>query len=223
MTTAVLNRSTHRAPTRDIIALAVGVLLAVWLALVSVLGARGAFAQAPGEPPLPIFVAVALPILLFLAAYSTSAAFRVFVLNLDQRLTLGLQAWRFAGLGFIALTAYNVLPGAFAWPAGLGDIAIGATAPLLAVSLARNGGLVSSRLFVAWNVLGILDLVTAVTTGTLVAWFGLGGDPASMGPMAQLPLLFIPAFLVPIFVVLHIAGLFQARSALFSPSHELAG
>ena len=133
------------------------------------------------------------------------------VLNPDQRLTVGLQAWRFAGLGFIALTTYKVLPGVFAWPAGLGDIAIGATAPLLAVAIARNPGVVSSRLFVTWNLLGMLDLVVAVGTGTLVSWFGIGADNASIGPMAQLPLLLIPAFLVPIFVILHIAALLQAR------------
>ena len=214
MSTAVLHRSHHPAPTRaSAVAFSVGILLALWLALVSVLGARVAFAQAPGEPPLPIFFAVMLPILTFLAAYRTSGAFRDFVLNLDQRLAVGLQAWRFGGLGFVALTAYGVLPGVFAWPAGLGDIAIGATAPVVAVSLARNPGFVSSRLFRTWNVLGILDLVVAVGTGTLVAWFGIGADSASMGPMAQLPLLLIPAFLVPVFVILHIAALFQAAAA----------
>jgi hypothetical protein len=197
--------------SKSTVALTVGVLLILWLASVCVLGARGAFAQAPGQPPLPIFFAVMLPIVTFLAAYRTSAAFRGFVLTLDQRLAVGLQAWRFGGLGFIALTAYNVLPGTFAWPAGLGDIAIGATAPVFAVALARTPGLVSSGRFVAWNVLGILDLVVAVGAGTLVAWFGIGADSASMGPMAQLPLLLIPGFLVPLFVILHIAALFQAR------------
>ena len=190
------------------------ILLALWLGSVAALGARGAFAQAPGEPPLAIFLAVTLPILIFLAAYRTSATFRDLVLSLDQRLAVGLQAWRFGGLGFIALTAYNVLPGTFAWPAGLGDIAIGATAPVLAVALARNPALVSSRRFVAWNLLGILDLAVAVGTGTLVAWFGIGADSASMGPMAQLPLLLIPGFLVPLFVILHVAAILQARHAV---------
>ena len=57
MSTAVLHRSHHPAPTRaSALALTVGILLALWLALVAILGARGAFAQAPGEPPLPIFL-----------------------------------------------------------------------------------------------------------------------------------------------------------------------
>ena len=193
------------------VTLTVSILLALWLALVFVFGSRGAFVQPAGTPPLPIFFAVTLPIVIFFAAYRTSSAFRHAVLNLDQRLAVGLQAWRFGGLGFLALTTYNVLPGVFAWPAGLGDVAIGATAPVLALAVARNAQIVTSRLFVVWNLLGILDLVVAVGTGTLVSWFGIGADNASIGPMAQLPLLLIPAFLVPSFAMLHIAALVQAR------------
>jgi len=193
------------------VTLTVSILLVLWLAFVVVFGSRGAFVQPAGAPPLPIFFAVTLPIVIFLAAYRTSSAFRHVVLNLDQRLAVGLQAWRFGGLGFLALTTYNVLPGVFAWPVGLGDVAIGATAPVLALAVARNAQIVTSRLFVVWNLLGILDLVVAVGTATLVSWFGIGADNASIGPMAQLPLLLIPAFLVPSFAMLHIAALVQAR------------
>jgi len=193
------------------VTLTVGVVLALWLAFVFVFGARGAFVQPAGTPPLPIFFAVTMPVVVFLAMYRASSAFRHVVLNLDQRLAVGIQAWRFGGLGFLALTAYNVLPGVFAWPAGLGDIAIGATAPVLALAIARAPQVVTSRRFVVWNLLGIFDLVLAVSIGTLVSWFGIGADNASIGPMAQLPLLLIPAFLVPGFVMLHTAALLQAR------------
>ena len=193
------------------VTITVSILLVLWLAFVFVFGSRGAFVQPAGTPPLPIFFAVTLPIVIFLAAYRTSSAFHHVVLNLDQRLAVGLQAWRFGGLGFLALSTYSVLPGVFAWPAGLGDVAIGATAPVLALAVARNAQIVTSRLFVVWNLLGILDLVVAVGTATVVSWFGIGADNASIGPMAQLPLLLIPAFLVPSFAMLHIAALVQAR------------
>jgi hypothetical protein len=193
------------------VTLVVGIILALWLAFVFVVGARGAFVQPAGTPPLPIFFAVTLPVVMFLVAYRSSSAVRDVVLNLDQRLAVGLQAWRFGGFVFVALTTYNVLPGAFAWPAGLGDMAIGATAPLIALAIARNPKFVTSRLFVIWNLLGILDLVVAVGTATLVAWFGIGAESSRIGPMAQLPLLVIPAFLVPSFLILHLAGLLQAR------------
>ena len=212
MATVVLTRSDRPFSNGGSrVTLTVGVVLALWLAFVFVFGARGVFVQPAGTPPLPIFFAVTIPIVIFLAMYRTASAFRQVVLNLDQRLAVGMQAWRFGGLGFLALTAYNVLPGVFAWPAGLGDIAIGATAPVLALAIARTPQVVTSRRFVVWNLLGIFDLVLAVSIGTLVSWFGIGADNASIGPMAQLPLLLIPAFLVPSFVMLHIAALLQAR------------
>ena len=208
MTTAALPRF-DRSPVRA--SATVGLLLLLWLGLVFTLGAAGAFAPAPGQPPLPIFVGFAVPRIGYAIAYRTSASFRAFVLGLGPVLTTSIQAWRFGGLAFIALLTYDVLPGAFAWPAGLGDIAIGATAPAFALAIARNPRLAASRGFVVWNLLGILDLVVAIGSGTLIAWFGLGANPASMSAMPRLPLVLIPAFLVPIFVMLHITALIQAK------------
>jgi hypothetical protein len=51
------------------------------------------------------------------------------VLSLDIRLIVGMQAWRWAGLDFLSLYVHKVLPAVFALPAGLGDMAIGVTAP----------------------------------------------------------------------------------------------
>ena len=67
------------------------------MAFVFVFGTRGALVQPAGTPPLPIFFAVTLPVAIFLTAYRTSGAVRHFVLHLDQRLVVGLQAWRFGG------------------------------------------------------------------------------------------------------------------------------
>jgi hypothetical protein len=212
MTTAVLPRPDRPSLTgASTITLGVGILLALWLGLVFALGAAGAFVPGAGTPPLPVFIAFALPIAAFAIAYRVSAQFRELVLNLSPVMATSIQAWRFGGAGFIALFIYGVLPGAFAWPAGLGDIAIGATAPAFALALARNPRIAASRGFVIWNVLGILDLVVAVGTGTAIAWFGLGADAASMNAMPQLPLVLVPAFLVPIFVMLHITALIQAK------------
>ena len=123
-----------------------------------------------------------------------------------------IQAWRAGGLGFLALYAHGVLPGAFAWPAGLGDIAIGVTAPWVALALIRRPGFTISRLFVVWNLLGILDLVVAVTVGGLSSALASGAPgEVTTGPMAHLPLVLIPAYLVPLFVMLHLVALFQAR------------
>ena len=147
-----------------------------------------------------------------MARTGAGPAFRAYVLSLDLSLTTAIQAWRAGGLGFLALYAHGVLPGSFAWPAGLGDIAIGVTAPWVAHALVRRPGFAISRVFVVWNLLGILDLVVAVSVGGLSSALASGAaGEVTTGPMAQLPLVLIPAYLVPLFVMLHLAALFQAR------------
>jgi len=192
-------------------------VLACWLVIVFALGARGAFAVPAGTPPYPIAIGVVAPLLVFLAAVWVSSAFRSFVMAADLPLLTAVQAWRFAGFGFLALFAYGVLPGSFAWPAGLGDMAIGLTAPWVALALARRPAFAASRLFVLWNLLGILDLIAAVGTATInqILATGAAGE-ITVAPMAQLPLLLVPAYLVPLFFIWHLTALFQARRLALS-------
>ena len=207
---SLLNRPTNDRGT-TLRPLIIGVL-AIWFLAVFLLGAAGAFVRPPGTPPLPIFLGATVPILVFLGAYWLWPDFSAYVLSIDLPLAAAIQAWRAGGLGFLALYTYGVLPGAFAWPAGLGDIAIGVTAPWIARALFRNPGFVASRIFAAWNLLGILDLVVAISVGGLTSALASGAaGEVTTAPMAQLPLLLIPAYLVPIFVMLHLAALFQAR------------
>jgi hypothetical protein len=194
------------------IPLAVPIVLAAWLLLVVTFGAAGAFVGRPGTPPLPIAIGVAAPLMLFFAGLRLSQPFREFVLSLDLRLIAAIQAWRWAGLDFLSLYAHKVLPAVFALPAGLGDMAIGITAPWIALRLMRQPGFAASRAFIRWNLLGILDLVIAISIGTMSALFATGAPrEISTAAMASLPLLLIPAFMVPLFLMLHTAALMQSR------------
>lgn len=193
--------------TRQLIWAALG----IWCAAVLGLGAAGAFVGPPGQPPLAIVAGATLPLAVFASAYFGSHAFRELVLSADLRLVAALQGWRWAGLGFIALWAHGVLPGLFAWPAGLGDMAVGFAAPWVVLALARDPSYAGTRRFALFNWLGILDLTVALSLGGLSAMF-LRGRVTTV-PMAQLPLILIPAFLVPLFLMLHITALLQARRA----------
>ena len=96
--------------------------LALWFGLVFFLGAQGAFVTHPGSPPLPIFLGLAIPLSLFLAAYFGWTPFRDFILGADLRFVAAMQSWRWAGQFFFWLYAWRVLPGLFAFPAGIGDM-----------------------------------------------------------------------------------------------------
>jgi hypothetical protein len=191
---------------------AVGIVLLVWLALAVTLAAAGAFATPPGEPPLVLLTAVVGPVIAFLIGTGLSRWFREIVLAVDLPTISGIQGWRFAGFVFLALWAQGLLPGYFAWPAGAGDMAVAFAAPWMAVALVRRPGFAASRTFVAWNVLGILDLVLAVTLGALVPLvLGQAAGPVDTSIMTDLPLALIPAYLVPAFIILHLAALARAR------------
>lgn len=202
------------------ISLTVPLVLAVWFVLVVSLGVFGAFVGRPGTPPIAIAIGVAAPLLLFFAWLWLSQSFRDFVLSLDLRLIAGIQAWRWAGLGFLSLYAHDVLPAMFALPAGLGDMAVGFAAPWMVLALVRRPGFAASPAFIRWNVLGIFDLILAIILGTLTATLSTGAPgEISTAPMATLPLLLIPAFLVPLFLMLHTAALMQSRQMIRSRAH----
>ena len=190
------------------------VVAAAWFLAVVAFGSAGAFAGVPGAPPIALLLGFTLPLATFAAAWFGSAAFRAFVLGADLRLVAGIQAWRFGGLWFLALYANGVLPAFFSFPAGLGDMAVAAAAPWVALRLTRDPSFAASGRFVSWNLLGILDLVVAVSLGALYSGvIPALAVPVSTAPMAFMPLVLIPAFLVPIMIMLHVTSLLQARHA----------
>jgi hypothetical protein len=182
-----------------------GTIVALWFAFSLTASVMHVFTTAPGRPPIPVGLAASLPIVLFLGWFAASRGFREFVLSLDASTLTFLQSWRIAGLTFVTLYTYHILPGMFALPAGWGDIFIGATAPLAAWALARPE---RRGLFIFWQVLGMTDLVTAVASGTTAAVLRPGG--IGTDAMAVLPLSIIPTFAVPLFLIFHIICVAQA-------------
>ncbi len=179
-------------------------LIAVWF--VFALSASALHVFKTDLLPVVLGLAVTIPIVAFLLWFATSAAFRQFALSLNPRTLTFVQSWRIAGFTFLVLYAAGILPGVFALPAGGGDIAIGATAPLVAVKLANFN---HRRGFIFWQILGISDLVMAVTLGTIARL--ISPDGVGTGVMTVLPLSLIPTFAVPLLIMLHVICIAQAR------------
>jgi len=182
------------------------VLIAVWFILAFSASALNLFTPNSDLPPIALGLAAVIPVLIFLAWYAASAEFRQFALNLDARILTFVQAWRIAGYTFLALASAGLLPLFFALPAGWGDFAIGLTAPLVALKL-TDGNRRSS--FIFWQILGMFDLVLAVSLGATARLISPHGIATAM--MAVLPMSMIPAFAVPLFFILHIICIAQAR------------
>ncbi len=158
-------------------------------------------------PPVVSFSALALAIVL-LALWLSSSLRRVLAAASLPTL-VGVQLYRIVGVVFLVLLAQGQLPAHFALPAGWGDAAIGIAAPLVAFALARRvRG--SRTLAVSWNVLGLIDLVVAVGMGTgyLAPILAPGlGRVLPAAAMQMFPMILVPAFAVPVSVVLHLVAL----------------
>lgn len=181
-------------------------LTGVWLAFSIAASAWHLYSTGAEQPPLAMGIAATAPILAFLVWLAASARFRAFALALNPRVLTLVQSWRLAGFVFLVLAAYDILPRTFALSAGWGDITIGATAALAALKLAdgrhRTG-------FIVWQILGIADLVMAVLLGTLSGVVEPHG--ISTQAMTVLPMSLIPTFAVPLFLILHLICIAQAR------------
>jgi hypothetical protein len=182
-----------------------GGAVAVWFAFSLIASAFNIFKAPSGQPPIPTALAASIPLALFLICFAVFSGYRHFLLDLNPQLVTTLHSWRLIGFTLLALYTYGILPGMFALPAAWGDIFMGLTAPLVALRLANRKHL---KIFVAWQILGIADLVAAVATAAMAAVI----RPHGIGPdaMASLPLSVIPTFGVPLLLILHVISLAQA-------------
>jgi hypothetical protein len=185
------------------------VFLAAWL------GAALLLAPAPDSllardpfyltPLIPLFVVV--PFAIALLALRQSPSFRRVLAGASLPALVGVQLYRAIGVVFLILLALGQVPAHFALPAGWGDIAVGLTAPVVALVLA-GGARIGRPLAMAWAVLGLLDLVVAVGMGTgLLAPFlapALGPRVPPVAVMGVFPMILVPAFAVPVSVLLHV-------------------
>ena len=188
-------------------------LMLAWLAGAYVIG-TGHWLTNDGQSVFaPIAISAFVPVALFFAAYGLSHRFRDFVLAQDIRTLTMIHLWRVIGFTFLTLYAFGVLPGLFAWPAGLGDVAIGVAALFVVARMDRDPDYATSPGLVRFHLLGLLDFVVAVATAGLAA----GGFPdliapgVTSAPMDVWPLNIFPSFGVPAFIITHAVVLLKVR------------
>ncbi len=174
---------------------------------VSALGVSlfGLLQAGPSGLPIPLGITLLVPLVLGGLAYAASDRFRRLLFEADLRWLIGVQLWRVAGAMLLVNYARNELPASFAIPAGVGDVLVGLAAPFVAV-VAASGTTAARRILIGWCVVGIADLVVAVTMGVLNApgRFGVLAGAVTTAPMLELPLSLVPTFFLPLSILLHL-------------------
>jgi len=186
-------------------------ILLGWFAAAVTLGAGGVYHVNASDVPT-IQYGILLPILIGAFMIWRSETTKRIIAAVPQQWLVSVQLYRALGVIFLILYGTGKLPGQFAWPAGVGDIAVGLLAPVVGLAYARAPHK-ARGLVAAWNVLGILDLIVAVSTGFMTApsrFVSFDVQPTS-DLMSVLPMVLIPVYLVPLSIVLHLASLAKLR------------
>src|SRR6266496_590998 len=192
---------------------AAAVVLGGWFTASAVIAGHGWYHARLGHgvPWLPIAVAGFFGTLLALRRVPVVAR-ALAAPGLASRLEYP-HTFRVEGVAFLIMMALGHLPALFALPAGLGDIAAGIAAPLVAYRLARGTG---RRAALWFNAFGMTDLVVALTLGALTGFQLINVTPSG-APISELPLALIPAAAVPLLFALHITSVSALRRAQRAP------
>ena len=171
------------------------VLGAGWFLVALFIGETELLSVLPG--PATQITLVGLTLVL-LSLFWISHSFRNWANQLHLRTLISLHLVRFVGIYFLFLHSRGQLPAKFALTAGWGDIivAVGAVV-LLLVPTTRS----SNRLVLAWNAIGLLDILLVVGTAAGLAF----ANRESMSALTRLPLSFLPTMIVPLIISSHIA------------------
>lgn len=183
-----------------------------WFVLAEFIGRQNIY-WAPNNPVIPTIqfgLLIPLTIALVLLLRSVRVARLIDAIPLSW--LVGVQFYRALGFMFLVLWSDGYLPWQFALPAGIGDIAAGVLAVVVAVMIVRKVSFAHSAAY-AWCLFGIADLMVAVTMGTLTTpgRIHLVALDAPNWFVSAYPLVMVPTFAVPVSIILHVMCLWKLR------------
>ena len=144
-------------------------LLGIWLAVALIVSATGVLF----DPPPPLLPAMIwIPPVIFLAAFARSSGLRQWIKRLNPRWPIGFHLVRAPiGVMFLLMEAAGRLPAGFAVKAGIGDIVVG-TAAVVAMICVPLRSLTTIRVVLAWNILGLADILMVIVVAQRILFFG---------------------------------------------------
>ncbi len=206
-----LRRTDFDDSARVTLWLAVSVPYILWLACIWALALHGVFVPGATRAPLTP-VAILVPVFVALILLTRSSHIAALLDAMPPSWLIGVQLYRVFGGIFLVNWIHGAIPGAFAVPAGIGDMTVGLLA-LPAAVWASSGASTGRKIGIAWNLLGLTDFAVAIATGIM----------SSPGPLHVLavdhpnvalgtyPGVMVPAFAVPSWIILHGLSLWQLR------------
>jgi len=202
-----LRRSGCAALIRRSLLIRIGALLGIWFLAITAAAVAGAWL----DPSVPRAVGYLVPALALSLVIWRAGWLQAAVQALSPASIPWLQTLRIGGgLTLFAAWASGVAPWGWVLSAGTGDILVGLGAAAVAALLGT--GLAWSRTAaIAWNVFGLVDMAHTMVRGLLSApgpQQRIFETPPNLVP-AVFPFIYLPAFIVPLTILLHILSLQQ--------------
>jgi len=191
-------------------ALSVGLI--AWLVIAQYLGSANTYVTTTETAVPTVLFGLLIPLAAAVAGVWLSGRTASLVAAIPLHWIVAAQVYRVGGGIFLVLWADGRLPWQFALPAGIGDVATGCFAVMVAVMLAQKAPGAPRAAYI-WSLFGIADLVVAVTMGALTSP-GLVHLLAFDAPnllISSYPLVMIPTFAVPLALMLHGLVLWRLR------------
>ena len=198
-----------KAPGYQRTSLLIAVVLFGWFTAVLWVSSTGLFSTNPAF--LPNIVFGFLVLFELLRRFYFSKTMEKIVSAAPVVWLMGIQTYRIVGIGFFTLYGAGLLPAEFAYPAGIGDILVGVTAPLAAVLYYLKKSY-ARKIAIIWNIVGIADLVLALAIGFLAfprptQFLPILPTSVSTEVMSLFPMAIITLFAVPLALMVHLVCL----------------
>ena len=187
--------------------------IALWLIYAGVMGYFGILGDISRRPP-GIFLLV-VPIVAFIViVIGLSPAGRYLATRLPLALIFALQCFRIGvELTLSSLHDAGLTPRLMTLSGGNIEILVGLSAPLVALIAVR--GAAGRRIAFVWNVIGLLSLLNVASRAMLTAPGPLNLIHADLPnvAMGMFPFSFIPGFMAPLAMTLHVLAFKALRAA----------
>lgn len=199
-------------------------VIIAWYALCTVLAINHVFEASKESLSPTIPIAVTLPIIAGVLLFKRTQALSSAIASIPSSWLVGVQFYRVIGIVFLFFYWQGWLSKEFAFPAGMGDVAVGLLAAPVALALHRKR-CTAILLAITWNILGIADFLIAMTIGFLTT-----SGPLQIWNMdtpndviSMYPLVMIPIYTIPSSIGLHLLSIWKIRSLMKNGKDGITG
>ncbi len=152
------------------------------------------------------------PLLAFLlVVVSNLNLYQTILQNTPLESLVQVHLFRLIGVFFLITNAYGAIPTKFAYIAGIGDIAVALTSIFVAKAII-NKKTYAKPLTITWNIFGVLDIVSVLTTAIITTKLALDTGSQGVVGIANFPFCLIPAFAPATIIFLHLSIFRKLRS-----------